>query len=263
MSWWEGLVLGVVQGATEFLPVSSSGHLVVFQTVLDIHLEGILFEVVVHVATLVSILWVYRERITGLVRGAASGERDAWEYIGLVVLATIPAVIVGGLFKDRVEALFDNPVVPGIALLVTGAFLWTSRGPLQRATKERPVATAALLIGLAQAFALIPGISRSGATVVTALWLGIQAKEAAAFSFLMAVPAIAGAMVLMIPDLGAGVGPGMVPLALGGLAAAVTGVLAIKTFVAMLDRKSFYWFAPYCWSVGVLYLVYLAVRVTA
>ena len=203
-------------------------------------------------------------------RGGSGGSGSGGELpslgrgtIGLVVLATIPAVIVGGLFKDRVEALFENPVAPGIALLVTGAFLWTSRGALQRATKERPVATAALLIGLAQAFALIPGISRSGATVVTALWLGIQAKEAAAFSFLMAVPAIAGAMVLMIPDLGAGVGPGMVPLALGGLAAAVTGVLAIKTFVAMLDRKSFYWFAPYCWSVGVLYLVYLAVRVTA
>lgn len=260
MSWWEGLVLGVVQGATEFLPVSSSGHLVVFQTLLDIRLEGILFEVIVHVATLLSILIVYRERIVGLLRGAASGDRDSWQYIGLVVLATIPAVIVGGLFKDQVEALFDDPVVPGFGLLVTGVFLWTSRGALKRAVKERPVATAALLIGVAQAFALVPGISRSGATVVTALWLGIEAKEAAAFSFLMAVPAIAGAMVLMIPDLGSGAGPGMVPLVLGGLAAAVTGVLAIKTFVAMLDRKSFYWFAPYCWSIGVLYLTYLAVR---
>jgi undecaprenyl-diphosphatase len=260
MSWWEALVLGVVQGATEFLPVSSSGHLVVFQTVLDITLEGILFEVVVHVATLVSILLVYRARITEIVRGAVSGSRDAWEYIGLVVVATVPAVIVGGLFKSRVEALFDDPWVPGVALLVTGALLWTSRGALKRATAERPVARVALLMGLAQAFALIPGISRSGSTVITGLWLGLEAKEAAAFSFLMAVPAIAGAMVLMLPDLGSGAGPGVLPLVLGGIAAGVTGVLAIKTFVAMLERKSFFWFAPYCWSVGLLYLIFLAVR---
>jgi len=260
MTWWEGLVLGVVQGATEFLPVSSSGHLVVFQTVLDIHQDGILFEVVVHVATLVSILLVYRERIADLLRGAVTGDRDAWQYVGLVVIATLPAVIVGGLFRDQVEALFDDAVTPGVALMVTGLFLWTSRGAIKRAVKERPAATAAVLIGLAQAFALVPGISRSGATVVTALWLGVQAKEAAAFSFLMAVPAIAGAMVLMYLDVGAGPGPGLMPLALGGLAAAVTGVLAIRTFVAMLDRKSFYWFAPYCWSIGALYLAYLAIR---
>jgi undecaprenyl-diphosphatase len=260
MSWWEALVLGVVQGATEFLPVSSSGHLVVFQEVLGIRLEGILFEVVVHVATLLSILLVYRGRIADLTRGALQRDRDSWEYIGLLVLATIPAVIVGGLFKDRVEALFDDPVTPGFTLLVTGAFLWTSRSAIKRAVKERPAATTAFIIGLAQAFALVPGISRSGATVVAALWLGIQAKEAAAFSFLMAVPAIGGAMVLMLPDLGAGTGPGLLPLVIGGLAAAVTGVLAIKTFVAMLDRKSFFWFAPYCWTVGTLYLGYLWIR---
>ena len=96
--------------------------------------------------------------------------------------------------------------------------------------------------------------------MITGLWLGLEAKEAAAFSFLMAVQAIAGAMVLMLPDLGSGAGPGVLPLVLGGIAAGVTGVLAIKTFVAMLERKSFFWFAPYCWSVGLLYLIFLAVR---
>jgi undecaprenyl-diphosphatase len=260
MAWWEGLLLGVVQGATEFLPVSSSGHLVLFQTMLGVHQDGILFEVVVHVATLASILLVYRQRITGLVQGTLTGDGDAWRYVGLVVLATLPAVIVGGLFREQVEALFDDAVTTGVALLVTGAILWTSRRGLERAVKERPGAAAAVLIGFAQAFALVPGVSRSGATVVIALWLGVQAKEAAAFSFLMGVPAIGGAMLLMLLDAGPLSGPGLAPLALGAAAAAVTGVLAIRTFVAMLDRQSFHWFAPYCWSVGALYLAYLAMR---
>ena len=260
MAWWEAFVLGVVQGATEFLPVSSSGHLVVVQTVLGIDQDGILFEVVVHVATLLSILLVYRKRITDLVRRMGARDGEAWRYVGLVALATLPIVVVGGLFKAPVEALFDDPVTPGVALLVTGAFLWTTRRALKRGGRPRPTVLGALLIGAVQAFALVPGISRSGATVVVALWLGVHAGEAAAFSFLMAVPAIAGAMVLMIPDLSTGAGPGLVPLLLGGVAAAVTGVLAIKTFVAMLARKSFFWFAPYCWGVGALYLSYLALR---
>ena len=260
MSWWQALVLGVVQGATEFLPVSSSGHLVIFQTVLGVELDGIVFEVVVHVATLFSILLVYRSRVADLARDAYRGHGDAWGYVGLLAVATLPAVLVGGLFQEEVEALFDGQVTPGVALLVTGVLLWSTRGALARAVKERPFLTAALLMGVAQAIALVPGISRSGATVVTALWLGLQVREAAAFSFLMAVPAIAGALVLMMPELEAGGGPGAVPLALGGLAAAVTGVLAIKTFVAMLERKSFFWFAPYCWAVGAGYLAYLAVR---
>jgi undecaprenyl-diphosphatase len=118
----------------------------------------------------------------------------------------------------------------------------------------------AVLIGLAQAFALVPGISRSGATVVAALWLGLEAREAAAFSFMMAIPAIAGAAVLQIPDLVAGGGPGVSALVVGGIVAAVSGVLAIRTLIAMLARKSFPVFAIYCWIAGAAFLSYLALR---
>lgn len=259
LSVWQAGLLGFVQGATEFLPVSSSGHLVIFQGVMGVSLDGIVFEVVVHVATLLSILMVYRSRVVELAVGAVSRDREAWSYIGLLVVATLPAVVVGLLWKDQVEALFDDPVTPGVALLVTGAFLWTTRRALKRAVLARPGWTSAALIGLAQACALVPGISRSGATVVAALWLGVQAKEAAAFSFLMAVPAIGGAMVLMLADLQPGMGHGAVPLMVGGAVAAVTGVAAIKTFVALLDRESFFWFAPYCWAVASAYLIWLGV----
>ncbi|MEK9500441.1 undecaprenyl-diphosphate phosphatase [Gemmatimonadota bacterium DH-20] len=261
MSIWEALILGFVQGATEFLPVSSSGHLVVAQELLDVHVEGVLFEVAVHVATLVSIVLVYRERIGGLLAGMLRREREAWEYAGLIVAATIPAAVIGLAFEDRLEALFDDPVVPGVAFLVTGVLLWSSRGALARGPEARPVLRVAILIGLAQALALVPGISRSGSTVVAALWLGVAPIEAAAFSFLMAVPAIAGAAVLQIPDVLAGpIEVSTAALLAGGVAAAVTGVLAIKTFVEMLRRRSFHHFALYLWVVGVAYLAWLALR---
>lgn len=260
MSVWESLILGIVQGATEFLPVSSSGHLVIAQAMLGVEIDGVLFEVAVHVATLVSILMVYRQRVTSLAGGMLERDRDAIHYVSLLVVATVPAAVLGLFGQNSIEALFDLPAAPGIALLVTGAFLWTSRHALERAVNERPGWGAALLIGMAQASALLPGISRAGATVVAALWLGVRAKEAAAFSFLMAVPAIAGAAVLQIPELEGGVeGIGVAPLVVGSIAAAITGVLAIRTFVAMLARESFHFFAPYCWAVGTAFLLYVGV----
>lgn len=260
MTLWEAFILGIVQGATEFLPVSSSGHLVMVETVLGVSDAGVLFEVAVHVATLLSILLVYRTRVGELAKGALAADPAALRYLGLIVVATLPAAIVGVLWRDAIEGLFETPAAPGVALLVTGAILWSSRRPLTTATGTLPGWGAALLIGCAQAFALLPGISRSGSTVVAALWLGVEAREAAAFSFLMAVPAIAGAAVLQIPDLMEVTGPAWGGLILGGIAAAVTGVLAIRTFVALLARRSFYLFAPYCWLVGAAFLAYLALR---
>ena len=256
----EAIILGFIQGATEFLPVSSSGHLVIGQTLLGVDSPGVVFEVAVHVATLVSILFVYRTRVGDLAVGAVRRDPAALRYVGLLVVATLPAVVVGLLFEDSVEALFENPVAPGVALIVTGLILWTSRRALPRAKGSVPTWMAALLIGVAQAFAITPGISRSGSTVVAALWLGVAPREAAAFSFLMAVPAISGAAVLQLGELGAGGGLGWGTLALGSVFAAVTGVLAIRTFVALLARESFHFFAPYCWIVGGLFLAYLALR---
>ncbi|MFG1691343.1 undecaprenyl-diphosphate phosphatase [Gemmatimonadota bacterium] len=260
MSFWEAVILGFIQGATEFLPVSSSGHLVVGQALLAIEVPGVAFEVAVHVATLLSILLFYRGRIGELVVGAVKGEKASWRYLGLLLLATVPAGVIGLLWQEPIEALFENPMVAGFAFLVTGTFLWSTRRALARNPVGAPGVVAAILIGLAQAIAMVPGISRSGATVTVALWLGLESREAAAFAFLMAIPAIAGAAVLQIGDLQAGTaGIGLPALLAGSVAAAATGVLAIWIFVRMLQRKAFHRFAPYCFALGAVFLAYLMI----
>jgi undecaprenyl-diphosphatase len=262
MTEFEAILLGFLQGATEFLPVSSSGHLVMGQELLGISLAGITFEILVHVATLLSVVVVYRGRLLALARGTlADGDRDAWRYVALLGVATLPVAIVGLTLGDQVTALFDAPQAVGTALLVTGTFLASTRWALRRELSPAFGFRVAALIGLAQCLALVPGISRSGATVTAALWLGVAPLEAAAFSFLLSIPAIAGAAILQAPELaGAAEGIGVVPLALGFVVAAATGVLAIRLFVGMLRNRSFPAFALYCWAAGLLFLTWVAVR---
>lgn len=260
MSTLEAIILGFIQGVTEFLPVSSSGHLVMGQVLLDIRLPGVFLEVALHFATLLSILIVYRVRFATLVIGLAKGDVAQWRYGGLLVLATIPAAVVGLGAKPLFEQLFESPVVTGVALLVTGSFLWSSRWAMRRPPDNGIGAREAFLMGIAQSLALVPGISRSGSTVVMGLWLRVGADEAAEFSFLMLVPAILGATLLQVPDLHAEASAGGLPLLFGSVTAAVTGVLAIWFFLVMLKKKAFHRFGPYAWVVGLLFLGYLVAR---
>jgi len=250
----------VVQGVTEFLPISSDGHLVLFQTFLSVNPPGIVFEVGLHVATLISILIAFRDRVRDLLVGLWRRDPVALRYAVLIVVGSIPAGIVGVFFNDALEALFESPVAAGLGLIFTGTVLWTSKAALPRATGGTvPGWPAALLIGVGQALAIAPGISRSGMTIVTALWLGVEAREAAAFSFLMAIPAIGGAAVLELPNL-AGSGVPLGQMLAGGVVACLTGILAIRTLVVLLTRQAFHVFAPYCVTVGALFLVYLGLR---
>ena len=261
MTWYEGVLLGLLQGATEFLPVSSSGHLVMGQSLLGVEVPGAGIEVALHVATLLSVLIVYRSRVWTLITGVARRDSKQLGYAGLLLLASIPAAIAGIGFGDFFESLFDRPGVTAIALIVTGCVVWTARAALARGPDVAIGVRSALLMGIAQAAAIVPGISRSGATVVAGLWHGVRPAEAAAFSFLMSVPAVGGAALLKLPDLaavgGAGAGAATVTspvLLLAGATACATGVAAIRLFRAMLARRSFHVFAPYLWVVGAVFL---------
>jgi len=251
----EALLLGLVQGITEFLPVSSSGHLVLLQALFGVRIEGILFEVVVHVATLGSVLIFYRRRIGELVGGVLRGRADAWRYAGKLVVATLPAVVAALVAGDLLEAQFESARSAALGLLLTGVVLWTTRATLAGARADQPSWAAALLIGCAQAVAILPGVSRSGTTVAAALALGVAPAAAAEFSFLMSVIAIVGAALRMLPELSALPAGGAAPLLLAGAAALVSGVAAIWLFVRLLGGGRFHRFAYYAWAVGLVALL--------
>jgi undecaprenyl-diphosphatase len=250
MTWWEGIVLGIVQGLTEFLPVSSSGHLVLAEAVLGVHTPGVFVEVTVHVATLVAVVVVYRARLVHLLAGVARRDGAAWRYAGLLVLASVPAAVVGLAFQDWFERTFDALGVVGIDFLITGTVLWSTR-LVRPSDRGEPEPGGAVAIGLAQAVAILPGISRSGSTVATGIWVGLDPVRAAEFSFLMSLPAVAGAAVLQIPDLAAGTSSvGAISLGLSFVAALASGIFAIRLLVRLLARRALHRFAPYCWVLG-------------
>lgn len=255
MSVLEAIVLGLVQGLTEFLPVSSSGHLVLSQALLGIPTPGITFVVVVHVATSCAVLWAYRGRILRLVRSMVGGEPGAWGYAGLLLLASIPAGLAGTLATGTFERAFARPAAAAALLLVTGGLVWSVRYTAGRATDLRPGPGRALWIGIWQAVSILPGLSRSGATVAAGIWGGVGAAQMAEFSFLLSVPAVLGASLLEARAIGVVATAHPVALAAGFFAALISGIAAIRLFVGTLERGVFHRFAWYCWAVGGGYLI--------
>jgi len=259
LGWWEGLFLGLVQGLTEFLPISSSGHLVLAEELVGFHPPGLFVEVGLHVATLLSVFVAYRERISGLTRGLFTGDKEAWRYAGLLVLASVPAAIAGLFFRDFFVESFDSGVSIGVQFLLTALILWATKPAAGRATAQTISVGAALLIGVGQAIAILPAISRSGATIAAALWLGIAPGPAAEFSFLMSIIAVAGSALLEARHIPPGanlLAPGFV---VAFFAAMLSGIWAIRFLIALLRRGRFYAFAPYCAVLGVFTIVWYTV----
>jgi undecaprenyl-diphosphatase len=254
----EAFILGLIQGVTEFLPVSSSGHLVVLQAALGVEQKGILFEISVHVATLASVLIFYRQRVGVLIAGTFRRNSESVEYVAKLVVATIPAVLLVLVAGDFLAAQFESPHAAGIGFLITGSILWTTRRTIQTARLAAPNWTAALLIGCAQAVAIMPGISRSGSTVAVALALGLAPAAAAEFSFLMSVFAIGGAAVRAVAGLSFTTPELIAPLAVAGATAFVFGVAAIWLFVRLLKTRAFHYFAYYAWAAGIAVLAWQA-----
>jgi len=258
MTLWQGILLGLVQGLTEFLPVSSLGHLALLRSVTNMRISDEIFvfvAVTLHVATLCSVLVVYGRKLAQVVFGTLRGSGPDRRYAILLIVGTIPGALLGALFHERFEEAFGSLRFIGAAFIVTGLVLWSTRRAQARA--EPLSVGGALQIGIAQAVAIFPGISRSGSTVSAALWRGLPPVEAAEFSFLLAVIIIAGSGVFEARHVVSNVGAvGAVPLAAGFVVAFASGIAAIRFLVAMLKRGRFYAFAPYCVAIGLFTLAY-------
>lgn len=245
MDYLSAILLGALQGVAEFLPISSSGHLVIAEALLGGQGENIELNVALHVGTLLSILVVYRRDVIPALRNP--------RLVSAVVVATLPIVIVGLVAKDEIDNVFDEPLVAGFGLLVTSLLMATARLVERGATPiEQTSWRQALVVGIFQAVAVLPGISRSGSTIFGGLTAGLTRQAAANFAFYIAVPAILGAAVLHAKDL-MEQGPGDVsagPLLAGTLTAFIVGVAALRGLLAIVTRQKLHWFAWYTAAAG-------------
>lgn len=266
MEVFEALILGLLQGLTEFLPVSSSGHLVLGQRLMGINTGNTTFEVMVHAATVLSTITVFWGEIVALIKGGfgSLGQRKMnpqSSYLLKIVVSMLPILVIGLFFKDYVESLFSGTVrFVGCMLLVTSALLTLShfvgRWAVRRGKSGHPITYRdALVVGLAQAVAVVPGISRSGATISTGLMLGIDKGQMAKFSFLMVLVPILGEAFLEILGGAVKLNEAGLPLLVGFLAAYVSGLFACKVMVRIVSQGKLYWFAIYCAIAGVVAII--------
>ena len=256
MTWIEALVLGVIQGLTEFLPVSSSGHLEIGSVLLGLQgSDNLLFAVVVHLATALSTVIVYRRDIGHLTLGLISFKaNESWNYTFKILLSMIPVAVIGLLWQDEIEAFFSgNLLLVGSMLLITASLLLVSHYYGKQSGDITFLK--ALIIGMAQAVAVLPGISRSGATISTALILGVEREKAARFSFLMVLIPIVGAAMLKLKDYfetSASTEIAAPSLIVGFLAAFLSGYFACRLMIRLVTKGSLIFFSAYCGIVGII-----------
>ena len=251
MDYFTAILLGAIQGVAEFLPISSSGHLVIAEALLGGQYENVQINVALHFGTLLSILVVYRHRLLPIL----SSRRLCLA----VVVATIPLVVVGLLLKDQIDRFFDTPLLAGCALCVTALLMALTRRVEHGERSLQEIGWRdALVVGLFQAVSPVPGISRSGSTIFGGLTSGLRRDAAADFSFFIAMPALSGALMLHLGDLmqTGKSGPGWGPLLVGTTTAFVVGIVALKALLRLVVGRRLYWFAWYCGIIGLSTIVW-------
>ncbi len=269
MEWFEAIILGLIQGLTEFLPVSSSGHLVIGRELLGVEAsEDLVFEVLVHAATVLSTIVVFRKQIWGLLKGFFKFKyNDETDYLLKIAVSMIPVFIVGVFFKDYVEGLFGSLTAVGCALIVTALLLAFSdlaskpgKAPFLPAGKEYRNGISywqAFVVGLGQAIAVAPGLSRSGTTISTGLICGVKRDVMAQFSFLMVlVPILGEAFLDVVGGEFTASSIGALPLILGFVSAFISGLFACKVMIALVKKAKLSWFALYCAIVALCIFIF-------
>ena len=285
MDWIHALILGIIQGLAEYLPISSSGHLEIFKEILGMKMDGaesLEFDLILHVATVLSTIVVLWHEFVPLLTSFFGWKRDSnFYYVWKLLLSCVPIMIVGLLFKDKIDALFEgNLMIVGVALLATALLLsftyFTRTEPQLKAKSEGlPVEKGrditwldAFIIGCAQAVAVIPGLSRSGSTIATGILLGDRRDKLAQFSFFMVIIPILGEALLSLKDIltgdaaeaagaaGSTASVGIVPLLVGFVAAFIVGCIACKWMINLVKKGKLIWFAIYCACAGALCIVW-------
>jgi undecaprenyl-diphosphatase len=278
MNLIQAIILGLIQGLTEFLPVSSSGHLVLGQVILGVDQGakqeiGVAFEVFVHFGTLLAVLTVYWRDIVGMIKAFFSifsfnrpsledkYHQDAdFKMMVLILLGSFPAGVLGIALKDILEEAFTNPLLVCFMLIVTAGILFSTRYFLKE--NQQLGFTNSLIIGFAQAFAMLPGISRSGSTISTGLYMGLNRETAAKFSFLLSVPVIAGATILEFKNVVAHppAGAMIINFIAGTLVAYLSGLVAIKFLLSIIKKGKLEIFAYYCLAAGIFGVSWLLMK---
>lgn len=267
MSLIEAAILGIVQGLTEFLPISSSGHLVLGESLLKVKFDDMSFEVFVHLGTFLSVVIVFRCTIWSMLKALwrrlksvfravdVSSDSEDWRLFWLIMAGSIPAGIAGLVFKDYVERCFSSVLLVSVMLLVSGTVLVMTR--FFKAPRERMSLGDALTVGVAQAAAVIPGLSRSGLTISAGIFRGMKRSKAAEFSFLLSLPAIFGASFVELNEVlsRSGVGQQLATHLVGTLTSFAVGYLAIKFLLNVIRKGKFQYFGYYCFGLGILFLI--------
>lgn len=271
MSLAEAIILGVVQGLTEFLPISSSGHLVIVKGVLDVDSAGIVMEVALHFGTMIAVCTFFRKDIAAIIRDVISSIRKLLDGAGLqralsedkntvlflmIVIATVPTVAIALLFRGLFEKAFDLPLLASVMIIVTGIVLWFTKSIRARGAARKTFRIVdALTVGTVQGMSIIPGVSRSGSTIAAATFLGIDAELSARFSFLLSIPVIIGAAISKSGELN---GAAVVPLHIisGAVVAAIVGYLALFFLINLIKKGKLHLFSYYCWGVGLFSVIY-------
>lgn len=272
MTTIQAIILGIVQGLTEFLPVSSSGHLVILQNFMGIGEGSLEFTIVLHLGTLLAVVIAYYGSIWNMIKefflmladiitlkGPMLDKSKYRRYIVYILCASVPAGIVGVLFEDFISEKFGSLVIVGITLMITGVLLVLGDALGKNNSKhiEALGPKKSFIIGIFQMFAITPGISRSGSTIVGGLLSGLKKEEAIEFSFLMSIPAVLGSLLLKIKDiLAIGASTSFVPLIVGFLCAAVIGYFSIVLLNSIVKKGKLYYFSIYCWIVGLALIIY-------
>jgi undecaprenyl-diphosphatase len=267
----QAIIIGIVQGLTEFLPVSSSAHLIFIQELLGVERVNLAFEVLLHFGTLIAVVGYFYKDFIGVTKAFFSSIADIFrgefkqgfkedkykKLAWMILIATIPVCLVGFFFNTEIEAMFSSLTIPAFFLLITGLLLYTSqRINIGNRNIEETGIKDAIIVGIFQALAIIPGLSRSGTTISGGLYLGFDKEFAAKFAFLLAIPAILGATVVELKDIGAGLDSNITAYLFGFFAALISGYLAISLLLKLIREKSLDVFAYYCWIVGAAILIY-------